>query len=170
MTDFTNVGIPADLTGFSVPVGKDAAAGAARADWPSLAKILLLSIPTLTDSEKDDIAAALGVERIPAPATDTQYLGWSATGVVTSADFAGAADTTDHEWIIPDGGPGHIWYAVPMADGAPLHEYVNNFRQPDNAFAQQAGTVTYQSVVYLVIVTAAELVEGAEGQNFRVEY
>lgn len=109
------------------------------------------------------------LEGFHAQPSTTAYLGWSADRVIAAADFAGALSSEAHNWVVPDGGPGYLWYAVSVAQGAPAHEYVSNVRQPDGAFTGVAN-VEYNGVNFLVFVTAAQLAEAAEGLNFRLEY
>ena len=104
----------------------------------------------------------------PTPTTKS-FLGWSSTRAITPAHFANAEESDDDEWLVPDGAPGYLWYGVEMSRGAPSHETVSGFRQPDNAFTPE-GQVDYDSSAYLVFVTAQQLAESAEGRPFGLEF
>ena len=104
----------------------------------------------------------------PTPST-TSYLGWSVDRAITAADFPAAVDSHDDSWLVPNGGPGYLWYAVELTRGFPDYETVAGFRQPDNAFTAE-GQVIYQGTTFLIGVTPQQLGESAEGRRFGVGY
>ena len=80
--------------------------------------------------------------------------GWVASGdEADAADFAAGVAFDDGAWIQPVGGPGHIFFAVRVAQGYPVDVTATHETGHGGAFSQQASIVTYLGNLYIVGVT-----------------
>ena len=96
---------------------------------------------------------------------------------VVVADFADAIEgTVDIGAVIPafpsGQSTGWLWFAVPIADpyGYPLHVASGGFRQPDNAFAEQASGLAYNGVNFAIGQSVNPLNVSAVGQTLTWEF
>ena len=107
---------------------------------------------------------------IPHPGSHFRYVGWSIDTTVTSGELANGQQYSGDDLTIPDGGPGHVWFAVDADAGYPdALFYQGNPTNLLSVYTRQAGMVTVNQVDYLVGISSL-LGENAEGIVIQLRY
>ena len=105
-------------------------------------------------------AASGGGGQPVTPVTPVQprYIGWAADRVIDASDFATAAESGGDELTIPSGGPGYVWFARPTSLGYPTSLTIAGTSVNQiNSFSEQAGSVTFSLLDYVIGVSEHEL-------------
>ena len=118
------------------------------------------------------VAAATIETSTPVAITYTGYAGWLASGSTEAvdADFAAGIAFENGTWTQPSGGPGHIFFGVPVSIGYPGD--ITAYLEPGHggAFSQQTDVVTYLGNAYIVGVSEHEILATAAGTEWGLVY
>ena len=100
--------------------------------------------------------------------TYTGRMGWSANDDVDLADFAAGQSFENGIFVIPPGGPGWTWFAVPSAEGFPEVIYYNADAQ--TGAWRRANDVDWSGQTWIVGITRSEIASRAAGSRIELEY